>query len=67
MLIEKNIENKKTFSKSERKADVDGQKVLFLSSFQIFLKYKNITFKILCTDGETRTPNQWFWRPLLYH
>ena len=29
-------------------------------------KILRIEKSILSTNGETRTPNQWFWRPLLY-
>ena len=47
-----------------------GQATLFLSSSMEstmnFFNLSNFFCFIVCTGGETRTPNQWFWRPLLY-
>ena len=46
-----------------------GQVTLFLSSStestMNFFNLSNV-LKFNSTGGETRTPNQWFWRPLLY-
>ena len=52
-------------------SDQVGHETLLISSlydsfmiptiFDIFLSYNKC-----CTGGETRTPSQWFWRPLLY-
>ncbi len=47
-----------------------GQATLFLSSSMEstmnFFNLSNFFCFIVCTGGETRTPSQWFWRPLLY-
>ena len=47
-----------------------GQVTLFLSSsiesIMNFFNLSNFLCFFVCTGGETRTPNQWFWRPLLY-
>ena len=46
-----------------------GQVTLFLSSStdstMNFFSLSNVLI-FNSTGGETRTPNQWFWRPLLY-
>ena len=46
-----------------------GQVTLFLSSStdstMNFFNFSNVLI-FNSTGGETRTPNQWFWRPLLY-
>ena len=45
-----------------------GQDTLFISSSADSSMYV-LNFDIhfaFCTGGETRTPSQWFWRPLLY-
>ena len=47
-----------------------GHVTLFLSSSieskMNFFNLSNFLIFICSTGGETRTPSQWFWRPLLY-
>ncbi len=43
-----------------------GNVTLFLSSSIDSLIYVNIDLFFSGTGGETRTPDTWFWRPVLY-
>ena len=53
-------------------SDQVGHETLLMSSLYdsfIIATIFDIFFKAInkcCTGGETRTPSQWFWRPLLY-
>ena len=50
-------------------SDQLGQLTLFTSSSYELLIYDSffaIFILYIRTGGETRTPSQWFWRPLLY-
>ena len=51
-------------------SDQLGQLTLFINSSYDSLMYVTLfaifLYSLYRTGGETRTPNQWFWRPLLY-
>ena len=50
------------------KSLLDGQDTLWTSSVydSLILLTIFIFYVMICTGGETRTPDTWFWRPVLY-